>query len=312
MTDNISTAPAPSLLRAWLESLRLRTLPLACASVITGSALAWQQGSFDLSVALLTLLTTALLQILSNLANDYGDAVKGSDTPERLGPLRGMQKGLITQKQMRLALILTVALTLIAGVALVVRACQDVSDMLGFLVLGALAVVAAIAYTVGKRPYGYLGLGDISVLVFFGWLGVVGTFYLQTHSLQWLPFLPATGCGLLAVAVLNANNMRDIDSDRQNGKFTVAVRLGPCNSRYYHAMLLSGSLFSFALFAKLAALTAPGWLFLLSAPILFGQARFAIAHPSAAAMRPLLEKTVKAALLVNLLFAAGLIAISLT
>lgn len=306
MTDNISAVPAPSLLRAWLESLRLRTLPLACASVMTGSALAWQQGHFDLPVALLTLLTTMLLQILSNLANDYGDAVKGSDTPDRLGPLRGMQKGLIGLKQMRFALALTVALTLMVGVMLVVRACQTLGDMLGFLALGALAVIAAIAYTVGKKPYGYLGLGDISVLAFFGWLGVVGTFYLQAHSLQWLSFLPATGCGLLAVAVLNVNNMRDIDSDRQSGKLTVAVRLGPCNSRYYHVMLLSAALFCFALYAKLAMLSAPGWLFLLSVPLLFGQARFVIRHTSAVAMRPVLEKTVKAALLVNLLFALGL------
>ncbi|MEI2267512.1 1,4-dihydroxy-2-naphthoate polyprenyltransferase [Erwinia sp. CGal63] len=306
MTDNISTAPALSSLRAWLESFRLRTLPLACASVITGSALAWQQSSFNPTVALLTLLTTALLQILSNLANDYGDAVKGSDTPERLGPLRGMQKGLIGLKQMRFALALTTVLTLIAGVTLVVSACDSLVDMLGFLALGAVAVVAAIAYTVGKKPYGYLGLGDLAVLIFFGWLGVVGSFYLQTHSLQWLSFLPATGCGLLAVAVLNVNNMRDIDSDRRNGKFTVAVRLGACSARYYHAMLLSASLFCFALYAKLTGLDAPGWLFLLSAPLLFGQARFVIKHTNAAAMRPVLEKTVKAALLVNLLFALGL------
>ncbi|MBV4368728.1 1,4-dihydroxy-2-naphthoate polyprenyltransferase [Erwinia phyllosphaerae] len=307
MTDNLSVLPAFSSLRAWLESLRLRTLPLACASVITGSALAWWQGHFDLMIALLALLTTALLQILSNLANDYGDAVKGSDTPARIGPLRGMQKGLIDKGQMRFALGITVALTLVAGVALVVRSCDSVSDMLGFLALGALAIVAAIAYTVGRKPYGYLGLGDLSVLLFFGWLGVLGSCYLQTHSLHMLFFLPATGCGLLAVAVLNVNNMRDIDSDRQNGKFTVAVRLGAHNARYYHAMLLASALLCFALFARLALLSATGWLFMLGVPLLFGQARFAIRHLSAVAMRPMLEKTVKAALLINLLFAVGLI-----
>ncbi|RRZ87778.1 1,4-dihydroxy-2-naphthoate polyprenyltransferase [Erwinia sp. 198] len=306
MSDNLSAVPAFTSFRAWLESLRLRTLPLACASVITGSALAWHAGHFDPAVALLTLLTTALLQILSNLANDYGDAVKGSDTPDRLGPLRGMQKGLISLKQMRFALALSVALTLIAGVTLVVRACQSLGDILGFLALGALAIVAAIAYTVGKKPYGYLGLGDLSVLVFFGWLGVVGSFYLQTHRLHLLAFLPATGCGMLAVAVLNVNNMRDIDSDRRNGKFTLAVRLGACNARYYHAMLLSGALLCFGVYAKLAMLDASGWLFLLSAPLLFGQARFVIKHTAAAAMRPVMEKTVKATLLVNLLFAIGL------
>lgn len=308
MTENLFDVPALTPFRAWLESFRLRTLPLACASIITGSALAWWQGDFDPVIAVLALLTTALLQILSNLANDYGDAVKGSDTPERIGPLRGMQKGAITQKQMRLALIITVTLTLISGVALVVNACRSLSDMLGFLALGALAIVAAIAYTVGKKPYGYLGLGDAAVLIFFGWLGVLGSYYLQVHSLDKVLALPATACGLLAVAVLNVNNMRDIESDRNNGKFTLAVRLGANNARRYHAALLTVALLCFALFAILTSLSVTGWLFLLAAPLLYCQARFVLRQPSAAAMRPMLEKTVKTALLVNLLFAMGLVA----
>lgn len=307
MTENSYVVPALTSSRAWLESLRLRTLPLACASVITGSALAWWQGQFHLSVAVLALLTTALLQILSNLANDYGDAVKGSDTPDRIGPLRGMQKGLITQKQMRVALVLTVALTLVSGVFLVVISCQTLSDMLGFLVLGALAIVAAIAYTVGKKPYGYLGLGDVSVLIFFGWLGVLGSYYLQTHHFNLVLLLPATACGLLAVAVLNVNNMRDIDSDRKNGKFTLAVRLGVRNARYYHALLLSGSLVCFGLFAVMVSLNLGGWLFVLATPLLFRQGHFILRQTSASAMRPMLAKMVKTALLVNLLFATGLL-----
>ncbi len=307
MTENIYAVPALTSFRAWLESLRLRTLPLACASIITGSALAWWQGQFNLPVAALALLTTALLQILSNLANDYGDAVKGTDTPERIGPLRGMQKGIITQKQMRFALVLTVTLTLISGVCLVVTSCQSLSDMLGFTALGALAIVAAIAYTVGKKPYGYLGLGDISVLIFFGWLGVLGSYYLQVHHLELVLLLPATACGLLAVAVLNVNNMRDIESDQRNGKFTLAVRLGARSARYYHALLLLGSLVCFGVFAVIASLSIPGWLFILAAPLLFNQGRFILKQTSASAMCPMLAKTVKTALLVNLLFALGLV-----
>ena len=167
-----------------------------------------------------------MLQILSNLANDYGDAVKGSDKPDRIGPLRGMQKGVITPQQMKRALIVTVALICLFGLALLCAAWQSVGDFIGFLALGGLSIVAAITYTVGTRPYGYIGLGDISVLVFFGWLSVLGSWYLQAHNVEAAIFLPATACGLLATAVLNINNLRDIDSDRQNGKNTLAVRLG--------------------------------------------------------------------------------------
>ncbi|WP_051937341.1 1,4-dihydroxy-2-naphthoate polyprenyltransferase [Erwinia sp. 9145] len=307
MTENVQFVSAHGASRAWLESLRLRTLPLACASVITGSALAWWQGHFDPAIAGLALLTTALLQILSNLANDYGDAVKGSDTPDRIGPLRGMQKGLIGERQMRRALILTVLLTIGAGVTLVATSCQSLHDILGFIALGALAIVAAIAYTVGKKPYGYLGLGDLSVLIFFGWLGVLGSYYLQVHNVDGVLFLPATACGLLAVAVLNVNNMRDIDSDRNQGKFTLAVRLGPVNARRYHALLLAGSLLCFILFTLLTTQAGAGWLYLIAAPLLFRQARFVMQQRTALAMRPMLEKTVKTALLVNVLFSFGLL-----
>lgn len=296
-----------SMPRAWLESLRLRTLPLACASIITGSALAWHQGHFDPAIALLALLTTILLQILSNLANDYGDALKGSDTPQRIGPLRGMQKGAISQAQMRIALLLTVAVTTASGLLLILRACQSPADIVGFVVMGALAMVAAIAYTVGKKPYGYLGLGDLSVMIFFGWLGVTGSNYLQTHQLDILLLLPATGCGLLATAVLNVNNLRDIDSDRENGKFTLAVRLGARRARHYHAGLLLIALACFAIYSSVAGLRLPGWLFLLATPLLWQQGRYILRETSALAMRPMLEKTVKLALLINVLFAAGLL-----
>ncbi|UTJ47350.1 1,4-dihydroxy-2-naphthoate polyprenyltransferase [Atlantibacter subterranea] len=303
MTDSQSL----SRTKAWLESLRPRTLPLAFASIVVGSALAWWQGVFDPVVAFLALLTAGLLQILSNLANDYGDAVKGSDKPDRIGPLRGMQKGVITQAQMKRALIITVALICLSGLALVWVACRTFSDFLGFLLLGLLSIIAAITYTVGTRPYGYLGLGDISVLIFFGWLSVMGTWYLQAHTLIPAIFLPATACGLLATAVLNINNLRDIDSDRINGKNTLAVRLGPERARRYHAFLLIGTLVCLALF-NLFSLQSPwGWLFILAAPMLVRQAQYVVRERDPLAMRPMLERTVKGALLTNLLFAIGVI-----
>lgn len=296
-----------SLTQAWLESLRPKTLPLAFAAIVVGTVLAWWQGYFDPLVAALALITAGLLQILSNLANDYGDAIKGSDKPDRIGPLRGMQKGAISLGQMKRALLIVIVLSCISGLGLVSAATQTMADFVGFLALGGLSIVAAITYTVGKRPYGYQGLGDISVLTFFGWISVMGSWYLQAHTLIPAIFLPATACGLLATAVLNINNLRDIDSDRENGKHTLVVRLGPVNARRYHAGLLAGALLCFALFNLISLHSLWGWLFLLAAPLLFKQARYVLRERDPRAMPPMLERTVKGALLTNLLFVLGII-----
>ncbi|WP_230940886.1 1,4-dihydroxy-2-naphthoate octaprenyltransferase, partial [Enterobacter asburiae] len=194
-----------------------------------------------------------------------------------------------------------------SGLALVTVASKTTSDFIGFLVLGLLAIIAAITYTVGTRPYGYIGLGDISVLVFFGWLSVMGSWYLQAHTVIPALFLPATACGLLATAVLNINNLRDIDSDRENGKNTLAVRLGPVNARRYHACLLIGALVCLALFNLISLQSLWGWLFVLAAPLLIKQARFVMRELSPSAMPPMLERTVKGALLTNLLFVIGIV-----
>lgn len=296
-----------SLTQAWLESLRPKTLPLAFAAIVVGTVLAWWQGYFDPLVAALALITAGLLQILSNLANDYGDAIKGSDKPDRIGPLRGMQKGAISLGQMKRALLIVIVLSCVSGLWLVSAATQTMADFVGFLALGGLSIIAAITYTVGKRPYGYQGLGDISVLTFFGWISVMGSWYLQAHTLIPAIFLPATACGLLATAVLNINNLRDIDSDRENGKHTLVVRLGPMNARRYHAGLLAGALLCFALFNLISLHSLWGWLFLLAAPLLFKQARYVLRERDPRAMPPMLERTVKGALLTNLLFVLGII-----
>lgn len=303
----MSQTHSTSKTTAWIESLRPRTLPLALASIVTGSALAAWMNHFQLDIALMALLTAALLQILSNLANDYGDAIKGSDTETRIGPNRGMQKGLINLAQMKRALIIVIILTVASGIGLIAIACKKPEDILGFLALGLMAIVASITYTVGRKPYGYMGLGDISVLIFFGWLSVAGTYYLQAGTFDSVVMLPATACGLLATAVLNINNLRDIDNDRMNGKNTLAVRLGPLWGRRYHFMLLTGALLCLILFALFDLRSWVGWLFILAVPLLYRHAMYVLHEPTAVAMRPMLEQMVKGALLTNLLFAIGVV-----
>ncbi|MCD1125861.1 1,4-dihydroxy-2-naphthoate polyprenyltransferase [Jinshanibacter sp. LJY008] len=303
----MSQTHSTSKTAAWIESLRPLTLPLALASIVTGSALAAWMHHFQLDIALMALLTAAMLQILSNLANDYGDAIKGSDTETRIGPNRGMQKGLINQAQMKRALIIVIILTIASGIALIALACKKPEDIIGFLGLGLLAIIASITYTVGRKPYGYMGLGDISVLIFFGWLSVAGTYYLQAGTFDSIVILPATACGLLATAVLNINNLRDIDNDRMNGKNTLAVRLGPLWGRRYHFLLLAGALLCLVLFALFDLRSWSGWLFILAVPLLYRHAMYVLHEPTAVAMRPMLEQMVKGALLTNILFAIGVV-----
>ena len=223
----------------WFSTSRPKTLPLALASIIISSALAYWAGKFDLITTLLAFITTILLQVLSNFANDYGDHVKGSDTAERIGPLRAIQHGAITGEQLKMAVVILSALSFISGAALSFYAYEGIEDLLVFLGLGVISIVAAITYTVGKKAYGYLGLGDLFVLIFFGFVAVIGVFYLQAHSLPLMVFIPAFGCGLLSVAVLNINNLRDINQDRKAGKNTFIVRIGSKNGRIYHAILLA-------------------------------------------------------------------------
>ncbi len=294
-------------LSVWLGAIRLKTLPLALASITSGSALAYWQHHFSLSIALLALLTATLLQILSNLANDYGDAVKGTDNDERLGPQRAMQSGLISAATMKKALIVNIILTLVSGVALVMLAFNNLQDILGFIALGVLAIVAAITYTVGNKPYGYRGMGDVSVLIFFGLLGVAGSYYLHTGTLNPTVFLPALSCGLLAAAVLNINNLRDIDNDAACGKLTLVVKMGPKWGRQYHLVLLITAVAGFSLFAALEVQTLFSWLFLLALPLLIKHGIDTYQAPDGESIKPMMGTIVKCALITNLLFSVGIV-----
>ena len=218
--------------------MRLRTLPLAIASIGMGSFLAAAVSGFRLDVFLLALLTTVSLQILSNLANDYGDSVHGADSADRSGPSRAVQTGAITSGKMKSAIGTSVIVSLALGLSLLGVAGISQKVFLIFIGLGLLAIAAAILYTNGDRPYGYIGLGDISVFLFFGWLGVVGVYYLMTGNFEWDLLLPGAASGLFTVAVLNVNNIRDIESDIKAGKYSIPVRLGRSRATLYHSSLL--------------------------------------------------------------------------
>lgn len=235
----------------WLPAIRPRTLPLACGAILLAAGLAYQQGVFDGLILALCLTTAILLQIISNLANDYGDAVSGADNDDRIGPQRVMQAGLVSAKHMLRAIVFTSVLTVISGLALLYLAFADNWwGLIGFVVLGALAMLAAVTYTMGKNPYGYRGYGDISVFVFFGLVAVLGSFYLYGQFLQWSLLLPAIGCGCLATAVLNINNTRDMATDKQAGKMTLALKLGRENACKYQYVLLSAAVTSSVLYLQ--------------------------------------------------------------
>ena len=224
----------------WIEAARPRTLPLAIASILLGNFLAYAAGKFSFLTASLAILTTLFLQILSNFANDLGDSKNGVDNKNRKVALRTVQTGKISASEMKNAVIIAASLSFISGISLLYFALQYAKPqtIITFVVLGLLAILAAIAYTVGKRPYGYMGLGDLSVFLFFGWVGTFGTYYLQTEILNYYILIPASGCGFLSVAVLNLNNLRDIENDRKTGKNSIPVRIGKTFGFYYQKTIM--------------------------------------------------------------------------
>jgi 1,4-dihydroxy-2-naphthoate polyprenyltransferase len=254
--------------RAWLISLRLRTLPLALACTGMGSFLAAGFKVFNLTVCLLTSLTAVLLQILSNLANDYGDYKHGADTDDRIGPQRALQSGVISLSAMRNAIILVSILTLISGCVLLYIATQgNTNAFILFLIVGLLCIVAAIKYTMGKNPYGYSGFGDIAVFIFFGLVGVAGTFYLHAHYFRLDIMMPASTLGFLSAGVLNVNNMRDIETDAAAGKRTLAVRLGLENAKWYHLFIILIAFSRLIRFTLLHTTSRWQWSFLIMLPL---------------------------------------------
>ena len=253
----------------WLHAIRLRTLPLALASIGLGSFLAAFEGKFRWPVLLLSGLTTVFLQILSNLANDYGDSQHGADHADREGPVRAVQSGKISQKTMKLAIYLFIGLSLISGLSLLYISISGFSkEFIILLIIGMLAIGAAMNYTMGKNPYGYAGFGDLFVILFFGFVGVMGTYFCHTGSFSVQALLPAFSCGLLSTAVLNVNNIRDIISDEKAGKKSIPVRIGRKNAVFYHWGLIVSAILSTLIFVLLNYHSPIQLLFLTTMPLL--------------------------------------------
>ncbi|MCF6168031.1 1,4-dihydroxy-2-naphthoate octaprenyltransferase [Lutibacter sp.] len=228
------------MIKQYIGAARLRTLPLSISGIIVGSSIAASQGYFNWIIFTLALLTTVGFQIISNFANDYGDGVKGTDNNNRIGPKRAIQSGAITPKQMMKAIKFSIALTLIVAVLLIYFSFgkDDFLNLSIFFILGIASIAAAMKYTMGKKAYGYSGLGDLFVFLFFGLLSVCGSYYLYTKQLDLIIFLPAFSVGFLSIGVLNLNNMRDMESDIISGKNTLVVKIGSKLSKYYHYFLL--------------------------------------------------------------------------
>lgn len=232
------------MLKAFIKAARLRTLPLSISGIIVGSFLASADGYFDYKICILALLTTIGFQVLSNFANDYGDGVKGTDNHERVGPKRALQSGEISPNQMLRIIKSTALVTFIIALILLYIAFgkENPTYFVIFVIFGIASIAAAIKYTMGKKAYGYSGFGDIFVFLFFGWLSVVGSYFLYTKQLDITIFLPATSIGLLSVAVLNLNNLRDRESDLKANKRTFVVKIGEEFGKYYHYYLIIASL----------------------------------------------------------------------
>ncbi len=293
--------------RVWVEAARPRTLALAVATVGLGLALAWSDGYHNLLVVLLTLLTAILLQILSNLANDYGDSLHGADSAERLGPRRVVQSGRVTREAMRRAVVVLVLLSMLTGLATVWLAfgAGGLYLVLLFLLLGAAAIWAAIAYTASNRPYGYAGLGDLAVFLFFGIVAVAGAYFLLAQRLPGAVLLPAVSGGLFSVGVLNINNIRDVDSDRRAGKYTIPVRLGARRARLYHWLLLGGGLAAALLYVLLTYRSPWQLLFLVTAPLFVRNGLAVWRSATPAELDPLLKQMSLSTLLFVITFALG-------
>lgn len=292
---------------AWISAFRFRTLPLALSSIMLGSFIAAYQQKFDWSVALLAVSTTLFLQILSNLANDYGDGIKGTDNLERIGPNRAIQSGAISIREMKNMIVVFILLSLISGVSLLVVAFPQgmLNSALFFLILGIVAIAAAIKYTVGKTAYGYHGMGDLFVFLFFGITGVVGTYYLHALSLAWEVFLAGAAVGFLSAGVLNLNNMRDRISDSKAGKNTLVVKIGGQAAKAYHAFLIIGAVLSTAAFILLFELGVWSWIFLATVPLLASNLMRVFKNKEPRSLDPLLKQLALTTLLFVLLLGVG-------
>ena len=295
-------------LNSWISAFRLRTLPLAISSIMMGSFLAIATNNYSWRVIVLSLVTTLFLQILSNLANDYGDGIKGTDNSNRLGPQRTIQSGEISPKQMRIGIGIFILLSLISGIWLITES-FGTNWYLGilFLTFGIAAIAAAIKYTVGNSAYGYSGFGDLFVFLFFGLLAVFGTYFLNTHDINWDIILPASSMGLLSAGVLNLNNMRDMKNDASSGKYTLALKLGYQYAKFYHYILVIAAMIFAIIFIVLNYHSLWQFIFIISFIFMIRDLLQISKITNKSLLDPYLKRLALLTLLFTILFGLGMV-----
>ena len=292
----------------WLRASRPRTLMLSFSGIMTGGFLACAADSCNIPVIALCALTAMLLQVLSNFANDYGDFHSGVDGADRIGPTREMQSGKVSERAMLRCIAITALLTLLSGAVLVfVVARLTWQECVVFAALGLAAVLAAVCYTMGKHPYGYRGLGDLSCFMFFGLAAVAGTYYLAVRQLDFAVLLPASALGFLSNAVLNINNMRDVESDRKNGKTSLVVRIGLKKAYLYHVALIAGAFVALTVFVMLQGKGFAAYAFWMMAPWFVFDLIGIRKTTDLALLDPFLKKQVIKTFLTALLFGLGMV-----
>lgn len=259
-----------SKVQAYITSFRLRTLPLSLSGVLLGSLLAASDGYFKTTTFVWAMLTTVALQILSNLANEVGDLTKGTDNEHRLGPIRSAQSGALSMREMVQAMIVFGVIAVIIGSLLIYEAFRDLLNWksISLFIAGGASIVAAVKYTVGKSAYGYRGLGDLFVFIFFGLVSVMGSYFAMSGVLPWICILPAAAIGFLSSGVLNMNNIRDIENDSVCGKRTIPVILGVRGAKIYHFVITLLAVICLVLYSMLHSAGWTGYLFLLVLPLL--------------------------------------------
>ncbi|MEA1786267.1 1,4-dihydroxy-2-naphthoate octaprenyltransferase [Arenibacter sp. GZD96] len=290
--------------KAWISAARLRTLPLSLSGIITGTAMANFWGYENNILFFLALLTTVGFQITSNFANDYGDGIKGTDNEHRIGPKRAFQSGALSRIELKWGIASSIALSLVLAFVLIYTAfgSQNLLYIALFGFLGVLSVWAAVTYTVGDAAYGYKGLGDVFVFVFFGWVAVLGTLFLYTQNLTFSAVLPATGIGLLSAAVLNLNNLRDHESDKITHKNTLVVKMGYAAATKYHSFLLIGAFVCFLFFVLYSKENYSHLLPLIAFIPIFLHLRRVMYNRNLSALDPELKKLALSTFLLSLLF----------
>jgi len=295
--------------KSWINAARPRTLPLALSGIIMGCGLAWCVGSIHIIVSVLAIVTATLIQIFSNFANDYGDSQRGTDNQFRVGPIRTMQSGSISKMEMVRGMLVVGGLSLLFGLGLVYFGTWHHSKIIFFIFIGfgILSLLAAYFYTAGRKSYGYIGLGDLFVFLFFGLLPVAGVFYLNANYLPNYIFLPAITIGLFSSGVLNLNNMRDIENDKNSGKITLPVRLGQRKSRFYHLLMILGGWITAIIFIANQDKSIWQWLFLLTLPIFIIDLIKITKIKIDKELDPFLKRLALSTLAFTLLFCTGLI-----